>query len=63
MFEKVVEREFFLRGWGNHNNLVNPGRPCRKLCQAWKHGARVSEVVARGSNYDLGLNVCNSPGE
>lgn len=21
MFEKVVERDFVLRGWGNHNNL------------------------------------------
>ncbi len=36
---------------GNHNKLVNPGRPCRKLWQAWKNCAeamRDQSVVSRG---------------
>lgn len=57
MFEKAVEREKNLRGWGNHNNLVNPGRPCRKLCQAWKHGARVSEALRDQSVFLVGKPV------
>ena len=72
MFEKVVERDCFFARMGK------PQQPCESWptmqktvpsLEAWGQSLRSTEGSisfsrgqARGSNYDLGLNVCKSPG-
>ena len=73
MLEKVVEREKKIARMGNSQQPCESWPTMQKTVpslEAWGQSLRSTEGSisssrgqARGSNYDLALNVCKSPAE